>query len=56
MVMPYGEAERAPSPDRKYHGRIAKTAVANRNIKFLSHTDQGGRGDGVQVMINRGYA
>jgi hypothetical protein len=32
------------------------TAVANRNIKFLSHTDQGGRGDGVQVMINRGYA
>jgi hypothetical protein len=32
------------------------TAVASRNIKFLGHTDQGGRGDGVQVMVNRGYA
>ena len=31
-------------------------AVASRNIKFLGHTDQGGRGDGVQVMVNRGYA
>src|ERR1700751_2127448 len=31
-------------------------AVANRNIKYVSHTDQGGRGDGVQVMVNRGYA
>ena len=31
-------------------------AVASRNIKFLSHTDQGGRGDGVQVMVNRGFA
>src|ERR1700687_6308065 len=31
-------------------------AVAIRNIKFLSHSDQGGRGDGVQVMVNRGHA
>ena len=31
-------------------------AVASRNIKFLSHSDQGGRGDGVQVMVNRGFA
>src|ERR1700726_592162 len=31
-------------------------AVSSRNIKFLSHSDQGGRGDGVQVMVNRGYA
>ena len=31
-------------------------AVASRNIKFLGHSDQGGRGDGVQVMVNRGYA
>ncbi|HKX08370.1 MAG TPA: hypothetical protein VJN67_09260 [Stellaceae bacterium] len=30
--------------------------VASRNIKFLSHSDQGGRGDGVQVMVHRGYA
>ena len=32
------------------------TAVASRNIKFISHSDQGGRGDGVQVMVNRGFA
>ena len=32
------------------------TAVASHNIKFLSHTDQGGRGDGVQVMVHRGFA
>jgi hypothetical protein len=31
-------------------------AVASRNIKFVSHCDQGGRGDGVQVMVHRGYA
>src|SRR3974377_532262 len=31
-------------------------AVASRNISFLSHCDQGGRGDGVQVMVHRGYA
>ena len=27
-----------------------------RNIEFLGHTDQGGRGDGVQVMVARGHA
>jgi hypothetical protein len=32
------------------------TAVASRNIKFISHCDQGGRGDGVQVMVHRGFA
>jgi hypothetical protein len=31
-------------------------AVASRNIKFVSNTDMGGRGDGVQVMVHRGYA
>ena len=31
-------------------------AIASRNIKFLGHSDQGGRGDGVQVMVNRGFA
>ena len=31
-------------------------AVASRNIRFISHSDQGGRGDGVQVMVNSGYA
>ena len=32
------------------------TGVAARNIKFVSHSDQGGRGDGVQIMVHRGYA
>src|SRR6202790_5689746 len=27
-----------------------------RNIEFVGHTDQGGRGDGVQVMVARGHA
>src|SRR6202043_1445978 len=31
-------------------------AVASRNVKFISHSDQGGRGDGVQIMVHRGYA
>jgi len=31
-------------------------AVASRNIKFVSHSDQGGRGDGVQIMVHRGHA
>jgi hypothetical protein len=35
---------------------LPMNAVASRNIKFLGHTDQGGRGDGVQVMVNRGFA
>ena len=30
--------------------------VASRNIKFISHCDLGGRGDGVQVMVHRGFA
>src|SRR5882762_821768 len=31
-------------------------AIASRNVKFISHSDQGGRGDGVQIMVHRGYA
>src|SRR5215813_11573058 len=27
-----------------------------RNIDFVGHTDQGGRGDGIQVMVARGHA
>jgi hypothetical protein len=30
--------------------------IASRGIKFVSHSDMGGRGDGVQVMVHRGYA
>ena len=32
------------------------TPEGARNISFVGHTDQGGRGDGVQVMVNRGHA
>ena len=32
------------------------TPEGTHNISFVGHTDQGGRGDGVQVMVNRGYA
>ncbi|MFI4987045.1 MAG: LVIVD repeat-containing protein [Alphaproteobacteria bacterium] len=31
-------------------------ADAQHNIKFISHSDQGGRADGVQIMVHRGYA
>ena len=31
--------------------------VASRNIKFVSHSDQGGRGDGVHMRwVHCGYA
>ena len=29
---------------------------ASRGVRFLGHTDQGGRPDGCQVMVSRGYA
>src|SRR6201997_4385193 len=32
------------------------TTVASHNVKFLGHSDQGGRGDGVQIMVHRGFA
>lgn len=31
-------------------------AAAAENIRFISHCDQGGRGDGVQIMVHRGFA
>lgn len=27
-----------------------------RNMKLIGHSDQGGRGDGLQIMVHRGYA
>ena len=27
-----------------------------RNMHLIGHSDQGGRGDGLQVMVHRGYA
>ena len=27
-----------------------------RNMRIIGHSDQGGRPDGVQVMVHRGYA
>src|ERR1700753_1579436 len=37
-------------------GEGTMNAVASHNMKLLGHTDQGGRGDGVQVMVNKGFA
>src|SRR5258706_2509059 len=41
---------------KRRSGRAPMTAVSARNISFVSRSDQGGRGDGVQVMVHRGYA
>ena len=30
--------------------------VSARNIQFVGHTDQNGRGDGVQVIVHKGHA
>src|ERR1051325_669673 len=47
----------APSGLQDFSGRsLQMVAVASRNISFISHCDQGGRCDGVQVMVHRGYA
>jgi hypothetical protein len=32
------------------------TPTYARNMRLLGHTDQGGRADGVQIMVRRGYA
>src|SRR5262249_18150939 len=39
-----------------YTRRDTMTAVASRNVTFVSHSDQAGRSDGVQIMVHRGYA
>ena len=31
-------------------------AASQRNVRFVGHSDQGGRSDGVQVMVHRGHA
>jgi hypothetical protein len=32
------------------------TPVASRSVRFVGHSDQAGRSDGVQVMVHRGHA
>src|SRR5688500_20235881 len=32
------------------------TPVAAKGIQFVGHSDMDGRGDGVQIMVHRGYA
>ena len=41
---------------RRERGEIFLKAVASKGIKFVGHSDMDGRGDGVQVMVHRGYA
>src|SRR5215510_12546911 len=43
-------------PGRQIREKMRMEPVASRNIKFVSHSDLGGRGDGVQVMVHRGFA
>ena len=35
---------------------MSVTPESAKNIKFVGYSDQGGRPDGVQVMVNKGYA
>ena len=50
-------APAAPSlPNVANVGERTMTAVASRNMKFVSHSDLSGRGDGVQIMVHRGFA
>ena len=35
---------------------IASQAHSAHGIKWLGHSELGGRSDGVQVMVNKGYA
>ena len=32
------------------------TKVLSKNVNLISQSDQGGRPDGVQLMVHRGYA
>lgn len=34
----------------------APSTMGNKNIELISQSDQGGRPDGVQIMVHRGYA
>ncbi|HKG29425.1 MAG TPA: hypothetical protein VKB01_09845, partial [Thermomicrobiales bacterium] len=35
---------------------VSDPAVSRSNIDFVSHSDQGGRGDGVQIVVYNGHA
>jgi hypothetical protein len=52
-----------PGTGRRFH-HVAETMPAGdlpppdyaRNMRLIGHTDQGGRSDGIQIMVYRGYA
>lgn len=35
---------------------IESLDAPRKNIDFVSYSDQGGRGDGVQIMVHKGHA
>ena len=35
---------------------ILPTPEYSRNMRLIGHSDQGGRPDGVQLMVHRGFA
>ena len=50
-----GEATPPRSFSTASYGDLPPADYA-RNMRLLGHTDQGGRSDGVQIMVHRGYA
>src|SRR5579871_1911241 len=46
------------SSAQKGHSPMSQPALdaPRKNIEFVSYSDQGGRGDGVQVMVHKGHA
>ena len=35
---------------------LPKPDYATKNMRLVGHSDQGGKSDGVQIMVHRGYA
>ena len=35
---------------------LLKPDYATKNMRLVGHSDQGGKSDGVQIMVHRGYA
>src|SRR5678810_1306477 len=42
--------------DMKPASQPASQPMASKGIEFVGHSDMGGHGDGVQIMVHRGYA
>src|SRR5439155_13652225 len=52
----FRRARRQYAADERHQRGRDMTPDSARNIEFVGHTDQNGRGDGVQVMVHKGHA